>query len=118
MGAEPGGRGFWWAMLFNTIVTFGPGSGSACAAERVRLTCVCRETRSSCAANGTYGDPGLCVTSPATRSRHPRFPTSPEEFGSPRPHSSAVRFSLVLAGGWASSDLALVVLRVQCWALP
>lgn len=85
MGAELGGRDFWWTMLLSFKGTFGLSLGLASAAEQVRLTCVCRESCSSCAANGTYGDPGLCVMSPATHSRHSRFPTSLEEFGSPRP---------------------------------
>ena len=104
-------------MSFNAVGTFGPGLGLARAAEQVRLTCVYREMRSSCAANGTYGDPGLCVTSPATRSRHPCFPTSLEEFGSPRPLLICCQF---FPGPCeqASGDLVLAMLHVQCWVLP
>lgn len=102
LGAEPGGMGFWWAMPFNAMGTFGSVLGSAHAVEQVRLTCVCRESRSSCAANGTYGDPGLCVTSPATRSRHPCFPW--RNLAAPGHYSSALSFYLVLGGRWVSGS--------------
>lgn len=57
---------------------------SSARGEVLHLTCFRRAPRSSCVPNGTYGKLGLCVTSPATHSGLPNFPTRLGEIWQPQ----------------------------------
>lgn len=113
LGAEPGGVGFWWAVLFNATGTFGSVLGSAHAAARVRLTCVCRESRSSCAANGTYGIWGSASCLLPLAAGIPTFPLLWRNLAAPGHYSPALSFSLVLGGRWVSSSTGCALCLAQ-----
>lgn len=84
----------WWAMSFNAV----GASGAACAADQVCFTCVCR----GCAPPvclmehmGIWGSESCLL---ALAAGNPTFPFPQRNVAAPGHYSSAVTFSLVLAG--------------------